>query len=102
MKIVENQNLQNQITQLLVYISMINMHQDCKTLAPSKRNELEISDLNNSYLSNNKLLFEKLDDNITWLDAGTISSLYEASNLVKAIEQELDQKLVASKLLHSK
>ena len=64
-----------------------------RTLAPSKRNELEISDLNNSYLSNNKLLFEKLDDNITWLDAGTISSLYEASNLVKAIEQRTGSKI---------
>ena len=64
-----------------------------KTLAPSKRNELEISDLNNSYLSNNKLLFEKLDDNITWLDAGTISSFYEASNLVKAIEQRTGSKI---------
>ena len=64
-----------------------------KTLTPSKRNELEISDLNNTYLSNNKLSFEKLDGSITWLDAGTISSLYEASNLVKAIEQRTGSKI---------
>ena len=64
-----------------------------KTLTPSKRNELEISDLNNAYLSNNKLSFEKLDDSVTWLDAGTISSLYEASNLIGAIEQRSGSKI---------
>ena len=54
---------------------------------------MEISDLNNSYLSKNKLSFEKLDDSITWLDAGTITSLYEASNLVTAIEQRTGSKI---------
>ena len=64
-----------------------------KTLKPSKRNELEISDVNNTYLSNNKLSFEKLDDSVTWLDAGTISSLYEASNLISAIEKRNGSKI---------
>ena len=38
-----------------------------------------------------------LDDSATWLDAGTISSLYEASNLISAIEKGMDQKLVVLK-----
>ena len=64
-----------------------------KTLTPSKRNELEITDLNNEYLLNNKLSFEMLDDSATWLDAGTISSLYEASNLISAIEKRNGSKI---------
>lgn len=58
-----------------------------KNLTPSKRNELEITDLNNFYLSKNKLLYESLDNSATWLDAGTISSLYEASNIIEAMEK---------------
>ena len=53
-----------------------------KSLKPSKRNELEITDLNNIYLKDNKLNVELLGDNAKWLDAGTHDSLLEASLFV--------------------
>ena len=48
-------------------------------LSYSKRNELEISDLNNLYIKKNKLKLEKLDNDIKWLDTGTFNSLIKAS-----------------------
>lgn len=59
-----------------------------KTLIPSKRNELEITDLNKSYLKDNKLVYHKIDSKIKWLDTGTFDSLLEASNLVSAIQKK--------------
>ena len=64
-----------------------------KSLKPSKRNELEISDVNQCYLTNKSLRVIDLDDDITWLDAGTISSLYEASNFISAIERRTGKKI---------
>lgn len=64
-----------------------------KTLLPSKRGELEISDLNQHYLDKNLLSVINLDSFITWMDAGTIKSLYEASNFVSAIENKLGKKI---------
>ena len=64
-----------------------------KSLKPSKRNELEITDVNKYYLKNKMLKIKKLDDNLTWLDAGTIDSLYEASSLVAAIEKRTGKKI---------
>jgi len=52
----------------------------CRTLTPSKRNELEITDVNNAYLERGDLTFEMLDG--WWADAGTFESLLSASNLV--------------------
>lgn len=57
-----------------------------RTLKPSKRNELEITDLNNEYLKKGLLNTELLGKGIAWLDAGTPDSLLEASNYVKIIE----------------
>lgn len=55
-------------------------------LEPSKRGELEITDLNNLYLKNNNLNIEFLRKGFTWLDTGTPDALLEASNFVKIIE----------------
>jgi glucose-1-phosphate thymidylyltransferase len=52
----------------------------CKTLKPSARGELEITDLNNAYLKRGDLTFEVLEG--WWTDAGTIESLYRATTLV--------------------
>ena len=51
-----------------------------KTLEPSGRGELEITDVNNMYLKQNQLEFSKLDG--WWTDAGTFDSLLHASKLV--------------------
>ena len=54
----------------------------CKKLKPSKRGELEITDLNNIYFNNGELSNVKLDKSFLWLDSGTHDSLIQASNLV--------------------
>jgi len=51
-----------------------------KTLKPSRRGELEITDVNNSYIVQGKMQFDILDG--WWTDAGTFESLLRASNLV--------------------
>jgi len=57
-----------------------------KKLKPSKRGELEITDLNNLYLKSKKINVELLGKGFAWLDTGTPDSLLEASNFVKIIE----------------
>jgi glucose-1-phosphate thymidylyltransferase len=52
----------------------------CETLKPSKRNELEITDVNTEYLRRGNLTSATLDG--WWTDAGTIESLHRASNLI--------------------
>ena len=56
------------------------------SLAPSPRGELEITDLNNCYLTQGELLLERLGRGYAWLDTGTHSSLLEASNYIETIE----------------
>jgi glucose-1-phosphate thymidylyltransferase len=51
------------------------------TLVPSRRNELEITDVNNAYLRRGDLQFDLLDG--WWTDAGTFESLFRASQLVR-------------------
>ena len=58
-----------------------------KTLKPSKRGELEITDLNKIYLENDNLNVEKLGRGFAWLDTGTHKSLLRASNYVETIEE---------------
>lgn len=52
----------------------------CKSLTPSARGELEITDVNNFYLQRGDLTYDLLEG--WWTDAGTIESLHRASNLV--------------------
>jgi glucose-1-phosphate thymidylyltransferase len=81
----------NAITGLYFYDK--NVCQIAKTLKPSYRNELEITDVNKIYLEKKLLNVKQLDDNITWLDAGTIESLYESSDIVYAIEKRTGKKI---------
>ena len=57
-----------------------------KKLKPSKRNELEITDLLKHYLNKNKLNYEILGRGNSWFDAGTCDSLLSASQFIKAVE----------------
>ncbi len=58
-----------------------------KTLKPSKRGELEITDLNRLYLEEGTLKTELLGRGMAWLDTGTHESLIQASNFIASIEQ---------------
>jgi glucose-1-phosphate thymidylyltransferase len=57
-----------------------------KQVTPSKRGELEITDLNNLYLQEGNLHVTTLGRGYSWLDTGTQESLVDASNFVKTIE----------------
>jgi glucose-1-phosphate thymidylyltransferase len=58
----------------------------CKTLKPSARGELEITDLNLLYLKKNSLHVKLLSRGMAWLDTGTTTSLLEAGNYIATIE----------------
>lgn len=58
-----------------------------KSLKPSKRGELEITDLNRIYLEEGKLNVEKFGRGFAWLDTGTHNSLLKAGQYVQTIEE---------------
>ena len=70
-----------------------NVVEYAKNLKPSKRGELEITDLNRIYLENGMLNVELLGAGFTWLDTGTHESLVEATNFVKTIEDHQHRKI---------
>jgi glucose-1-phosphate thymidylyltransferase len=64
-----------------------------KNIKPSKRNEFEISDVNNEYLKMGCLKVYTLGRGIAWLDTGTHSSLLQASIFIEVIEQRQGLKI---------
>lgn len=56
-------------------------------LSPSKRGELEITDVNSHYLELGKLVVKTMGRGIAWLDAGTHESLLQAANFIQAVEE---------------
>jgi len=60
--------------------------QKAKNLKPSKRGELEITDLNNLFLEEKRLQIKLLGRGFAWLDTGTPESLLQAANFIETIE----------------
>ena len=58
-----------------------------KSLNPSARGEIEITDLNKIYMRNGQLKVEEIGRGVAWLDAGMHHSLLQASNFVQAVEE---------------
>lgn len=64
-----------------------------KAVIPSKRGELEITSLNDTYLQNHRLKGILLNEEVKWLDTGTMDSLLEASVFVQEMEEKTGAKV---------
>jgi len=80
----ENPKSNYAVTGLYFYDSSV--VEKAESLRPSSRGELEITDLNNLYIKENKLSIVRLPSGTAWFDAGTHDDLLEAGQFIKAIQ----------------
>ncbi|HJK86845.1 MAG TPA: glucose-1-phosphate thymidylyltransferase RfbA [Candidatus Megaira endosymbiont of Nemacystus decipiens] len=80
----QNPQSKKAVTGLYFYDERVSQY--AKSLVPSKRGELEITDINKIYLKNNSLHAVELCRGYAWLDMGTHESLNQASQFISAIE----------------
>ena len=70
-----------------------------RLVKPSKRNELEITTLNDMYLQEGKLKARLLDEGYSWFDTGTFESLLDASNMIRTIENNRDSLICSPEII---
>ena len=76
-----------------LYLYDADVVRTARSIAPSPRGELEITDVNLHYLRRGALTVERLGRGIAWLDTGTHKSLLEASNYIEIIESRQGMKI---------
>ncbi len=85
----ENPKSEYAITGLYFYPEGVSEY--AKSVKPSKRNELEITTLNDMYLKENRLNGILLGSGFTWFDTGTNDSMVEATNLIRGVQKNQDR-----------